>query len=193
MDLETPEVLDLLRRVAQKDEPAFRRLYNSVSRRVYAFAMHHLHDATAAAEVVGEALYEVWRRPEAFRGDAKFSTWVLGIARHKMLDRMRSKAPEHEDIDEHLELADTQALEGFEHLAQRQRSAGVATCLDKLGEPHRECLYLVYFEGLSVAEVGAVQGVPEGTVKTRLFHARANIKRCLQRLLAREGGGDDGS
>ena len=71
-------------------------------------------------------------------------------------------------------------------LAQQQRREGVANCLAGIGEPHRECLHLAFYEDLSVAEIGAIQGVPEGTVKTRLFHARAKIKRCLQALLSRE-------
>lgn len=200
-ELDNTQVLALLAQVARQDEQAFRRLYASVARRVYAFAMHRLHDEAAASEVVGETLYEVWRRPLAFRGDAQFSTWVLGIARHKMLDRLRSRGPDHEDIDDHHDLFDADALDDMQQVDTRQRQAGVAQCLAKLGDTHRECLHLVYFDGLSLAEVASVQAVPENTVKTRLFHARAKIKQCLARVLSldvagknmatRDGGGDD--
>src|SRR5215207_8180618 len=100
MELDEQLALDLLRRVAQRDEAAFDQLYRTLSRRVYAFAFHALRDAPSAAEVVTETLYEVWKAPGEFRGEGKLSTWVLGIARYKILDRLRAKQPLHEDIEE---------------------------------------------------------------------------------------------
>jgi RNA polymerase sigma-70 factor, ECF subfamily len=49
-------------------------------------------------------------------------------------------------------------------------------------------LHVVYYEDQSLSDVGRVQGVPENTVKTRLFHARLNVKKCLQQLMAQETG-----
>jgi RNA polymerase sigma-70 factor (ECF subfamily) len=72
-------------------------------------------------------------------------------------------------------------------MAQAQRSDGVRHCVDKLGTDHRECVHLVFYEGMALAEVARIQQIPEGTVKTRLFHARQKLKQCLQRMLAREG------
>jgi len=59
--------------------------------------------------------------------------------------------------------------------------------MGKLSDEHRECMHLVFFEGMSLAEVAAVQGCPENTVKTRLFHARQKIKNCLRLLVERDG------
>jgi RNA polymerase sigma-70 factor, ECF subfamily len=191
VELDTQQVLALLKQVAQQDEQAFRQLYELAGRRVYAFVVHRLRDPEAAAEIVSETLYEVWRRPAAFRGDSKFTTWLFGIARHKLLNRLQGRLADreglHEDIDEHLELPDSDAPEGFDTVAERQRREGVAACLEKLPEVQRECLLLLFYEGLSLAEIAEVQAKPEGTVKTRLFHARLKIKQCLQRLLASEG------
>jgi RNA polymerase sigma-70 factor (ECF subfamily) len=61
--------------------------------------------------------------------------------------------------------------------------------MGRLSDDHRECVHLVFYEGLSLAEVAQVQSCPEGTVKTRLFHARQKLKGCLKMLLEREGGG----
>ena len=52
--------------------------------------------------------------------------------------------------------------------------------MDKLSDDHRECVHLVFYEGMSLAEVASVQGCPENTVKTRLFHARQKLKNCLR-------------
>jgi RNA polymerase sigma-70 factor, ECF subfamily len=49
-----------------------------------------------------------------------------------------------------------------------------------LSAAHRECMQLVYFEGLGLAEVASIQNVPENTVKTRLFHARKLMRSCVE-------------
>ena len=63
--------------------------------------------------------------------------------------------------------------------------------MGKLSDEHRECLHLVFYEGMGLAEVAEVQHCPEGTVKTRLFHARQKIKKCLETAAAREGADPD--
>ncbi len=187
MEIDEQRALDLLKQVAQRNEAAFAQLYKALSRRVYAFAFHSLRDSARAAEVVSETLYHVWEAPEQFRGEGKLSTWVLGIARHKILDRLRSVQPLHQDLDELTEALASDEPDAFDALALQQRRAGVQSCLEKLPEVQRECLYLVYYEGLSLTEVSALQSVPQSTVKTRLFHARQKIKQCLKSLLLREG------
>jgi RNA polymerase sigma-70 factor (ECF subfamily) len=182
VELDDADVMALLARVAQRDETAFRRVYEGFARRVYAFALHRIGDPAACEELVADTLHEVWKRPGAYRGESRFSTWLLGIARHKIIDRLRARGPVTEDIDEQLDLHDPQAPDDFHQVAQQQLRDGVARCLARLGEPHRECLHLVFYEDMSVADVAAVQAVPEGTVKTRLFHARAKLKQCLQAL-----------
>jgi RNA polymerase sigma-70 factor (ECF subfamily) len=54
-------------------------------------------------------------------------------------------------------------------------------CIEKLSDAQRECVQLVFLEGLALAEIAAVQKVPEGTVKTRLFHGRKNLRECVER------------
>ena len=52
--------------------------------------------------------------------------------------------------------------------------------MGKLSAEHRECVHLVFYEGLGLADVAALQGCPENTVKTRLFHARKKLTNCLK-------------
>jgi RNA polymerase sigma-70 factor (ECF subfamily) len=190
MEIDEQIALDLLKQVAQRDEAAFGQLYRLLSRRVYAFAFHTLRDAPGAEEVVSETLYQVWKRPEQFRGEGKLSTWVLGIARHKLLDQLRDRQQRHQDVDELADALSSDEPDAFDVVAMRQRREGVQSCLEKLPDAQRECLYLVYYEGLSLTEASRIQSVPENTVKTRLFHARLNIKQCLKSLLRREGAYD---
>lgn len=167
-----------------------RDLYATFSRRIYAFALNQLRNPDDAEDVVIDTMYEVWRRPRGFKGSSKFSTWLLGVARHKILDVLRARKLDHLDIEGE-GLADTLASDlpgAFDLLAERQRRESVIACMEKLPSPQRECLHLVFYEGLSLAEIAHIQTCPENTVKTRLFHARLRIRDCLQALLAREDG-----
>lgn len=185
------EIVNLLRRLAtQGDEAqiAMRRLHAEFRTQVYAFAFGRMRRAEDAEEVVVETFLEVWRKATTFRGDSRFSTWLLGIAKYKILNHLRGQAPAHEDVDELGDvLEDEDATDAFSRIAEGQRAEGVRDCIGKLKTAHRECLQLVYFDELALREVAAVQGVDEGTVKSRLFHARLNIKKCLRMLLRREG------
>src|SRR4029453_18119281 len=142
-----------------------------------------------AEEIVSDTLYEVWKAPAKFRGDSQFPTWLIGIARNKVLMHWRSPKPaaDHADVADRAEQLPSDAPGAFDIMADQQRSEGVRTCVDKLGTDHRECVHLVFYQGMALADVARIQQIPEGTVKTRLFHARQKLKQCLQRMFAREG------
>ena len=71
-------------------------------------------------------------------------------------------------------------------LGAAQDGGDLRQCMDKLPPEQRECLHLVFYEGYGLAEVAAVLGCPENTVKTRLFHARRKLKNALRLMLQRE-------
>jgi len=187
--MDNDRVKQLLERVAQQDQTAFRELYKAFSRRVFAYALNQVKDHARAEEILVDTMHEVWRNPARFRGDSQFTTWLIGIARNKALMVYRSRRPDelHDDLDDIAETAASDTPDGFAALASKQRAEGVQHCMGRLTDEHRECMHLVFFEGLSLAEVAAVQHCPENTVKTRLFHARQKIKNCLQRMVEREG------
>lgn len=187
-ELGNEQVFVLLQRLGKRDEAALRELYSAYSRTIYAFALQRLRDAAEAEEIVVDTMHEVWRHPERFRGEAKFSTWLLGIARFKLLSLIRSREPQHEDIVDLEETLESGEEGTFEILAQKQRREAVRQCMDKLPAEQRECVHLVFYEGHGLAEVAALLGCPENTVKTRLFHARRKLKSSLRLLLQRENG-----
>jgi RNA polymerase sigma-70 factor (ECF subfamily) len=182
------ELAVLLDLISMGNEQAFARLYRAMNRKVYAFALQFLRNPHLAEEVVTETLFEVWRNARRFAGQSRASTWVLGIARHKALDKVREQeAVERVESawDETCELIASGDPSVFERLAQRQTASQIQRCLASLPVDQRECIHLVFFQDLSLAEVAALQGVPENTVKTRLFHARRKLRAKLERLLNR--------
>lgn len=179
----------LLRRIATEDRDAFQTLYKAFSRRVYAYALNQVNDPARAEEIVSDTLFEVWRHPTRFRGESQFATWLIGIARNKVLMAYRGRRPDedHDELDEVAENVAADTEDGFALIAGAQRREGVARCMSGLSAEHREALHLVFFEGMALGEVAEVQKIPYGTVQTRVHHAKLNIRKCLGRLLLSEG------
>lgn len=166
----------LAARIVARDEAALRELHRLYARGVYAFAWQRLRDDSQAEEAVSDTFFEIWRHAERFRGESQLSTWIFGIARNIVANLLRSRKPVADELDENLPAT---GLGTFEQVAEAELREGMRRCLEGLSDVHRECLVLVFYEGLSLAEVADVQGCPENTVKTRLFHARRNIKDCV--------------
>lgn len=173
----------LLMLIAKQDQSAFVVFYREMSRSIYVFSLNQLKNAADSEDVVVETMHEVWRCAVRFRGESKVSTWVLGIARNKLLMKLRARRDTSVDVDELSETLASESPDPDELIAAAQQAKEVGRCMQKLSVVHRECLHLTFFEDMSVAEVARLQQVPEGTVKTRLFHARQKIKLCLANLL----------
>jgi RNA polymerase sigma-70 factor, ECF subfamily len=181
---------ELLQLVAARDagsEAAMARLYKALSPAVFAFVRQRLYGADdhAVQEVVVETLYEVWRVGAKFQAQSKVLTWVLGIARYKLLDaaRKRPDAALHDDIEDHSETLADEHGDVSEQLSTKQRAQWLAYCMQRLPQDQRESLHLLLVEGLGVDEIATLQACPGGTVKTRVFHARRKLKECLARWL----------
>jgi RNA polymerase sigma-70 factor (ECF subfamily) len=183
----------LLQQVAARhggSEAAMAQLYKALNASVFGFVRQRLYGADdhAVQEVVVETMYEVWRAADRFGAQSRVLTWVLGIARHKLLDAARrDPSALHDDIDD---MAETLADEGpdlLDQLADKQRAQWLAHCMQRLPEDQRESLHLMFVEGLDIAGIAELQACPGGTVKTRVFHAKRKLKDCLARWLRHDG------
>lgn len=189
--LEDPHAA-LLTRIALRDagsETAMAQLYRALSGAVFAFVRQRLSgvDDHAVQAVVVESMYEVWRAAPNFAGGSQVKTWVLGIARHKLLDSVRKSrqngANTHDDIADHADSLADESADVVATLSQKQRAEWLAYCMDKLPAEQRESVHLMLVEGLSVEAIAQVQECPNGTVKTRVFHAKAKLKACLAKWM----------
>lgn len=179
-DADEVEVQRLLAEMAAGDEEALSRFYRKYERTVYAFAMNQLRDPHAAADVVNEVMLAAWRGAASFGGRARVTTWLLGIARNKIVDVLRKRRPEaHEEVDERI--PDQDARTSVDLIARAEDAARLHECIEGLSENHRAVVHLAFFEDLHYEAIAELLECPPGTVKTRMFHARANLKRCLER------------
>jgi RNA polymerase sigma-70 factor, ECF subfamily len=175
------DVQALLQRLAARDEGALRELHARLGRRIVAFALHRTGDLDLAQSVMVDTLMEVWKHPLKFRGESRFSTWILGIARYKLLTALRGREPPVEDIADHSDTLESNEPEPPVRVERLQEREQIRSCLALLSNVQSECLHLLFFEGLTVQEISAIQNVPQGTVKTRLMHGRRQVKLCLER------------
>lgn len=148
--------------------------------RIYRFVLLKLRDEDLARTAVTDTFFEVWRQAERFRGESLVTTWMMGIAKFKALSLLRGLDQAHDDIEDYAEVIATDEENGEQRLERWQEERKVGDCMTRLSSAHRECLQLVYFEGLGLSDVARIQAVPENTVKTRLFHARKNMRQCVE-------------
>jgi len=121
----------------------------------------------------------VWRQAGRFEGRSAVSTWLLAIARFKALSALRRK-PDEELDDEAAEAIEDPTDDPEVSLAKKDKGAVIRKCLAGLSAEHREIIDLVYYHEKSVEEVAVIVGIPEATVKTRMFYARKKLGELLK-------------
>ncbi len=162
----------LVARVAKGEPTAFRELYERFADRVFRYALTLLRNRHLAEEVVQETMVAVWEGAHGFRGHSQVSTWIFGIARHLAYRALRDEAKGVRVANEPAEDSDPSTDAAREIWVQR--------AVAKLPPEQREVVFLAFYEGLPYAEIARVQGVPEGTVKSRMFHAKRKLAEVLR-------------
>jgi RNA polymerase sigma-70 factor (ECF subfamily) len=169
----------LLDSIADGNRTAMHILYSRHNVRVYRFILRIVRDTTMAEDLVSQVFLDVWRTARQFEGRSQVSTWLLSIARFKALTSLRQRRFEDIDQDEVLEIPDG-ADTPESSLERTSTSEILRACVAKLSPAHREIINLVYYHEKSVEEVGAIIGIPQSTVKTRMFYARKQLAELLK-------------
>jgi RNA polymerase sigma-70 factor (ECF subfamily) len=177
MQMTSDEVL--IARIAGGDRLAMQVLFARHQVRVYRFVLRLVRNEATAEDLISEVFLDVWRQAGKFEGRSAVSTWMLGIARFKALSVLR-KRPEEELDDETTERIEDHADDPEVALAKKDKAAVLRECLSKLSADHREIVDLVYYHEKSVEEVAGIVGIPEATVKTRMFYARKKLSELLK-------------
>jgi len=195
-DDETEEAKFVARLVA-RDEGAFNELVIAYERRVFALVFRMIGRREEAEDLAQEVFVQVFKAIDQFRGESKLSTWIFRIAvnlcknRAKYLSRRRSG--EQDDVHE---MADRMSGEGGkgvtvgvgvsrpdEMLEGLQLESIVKRAIAEVDADFREVLILRDVEDLSYDEIAQVTGLPEGTVKSRIFRARAQLRALVEKAL----------
>ena len=175
------EEASLIRSIANGDRAAFERLYFAYQRRLFGYLFRTLGETGAAEELVNDVMFEVWKNAGHYRGESKLSTWILGIAHHRMLNHLRRQRP----YSAHTEILQNKAdpAEQPEQAAVRQQfEESMHQALDQLPPPQREVVELAFCQSCSYEEIAGIAGCPVNTVKTRMFHAKKKLCEILVRM-----------
>jgi len=170
-----------LERIARRDRVAFEELYREYGPRVFRFAVRMIRDETKAEEVTNDVMVEVWKSAGQFKGRSAASTWIFSIARHRALNAVRRKQIPTTDLDHAGEIRD-ESEDPMASTDQSTTSDLLRTALDQLSNDHREVVELTFFHGMNYKEIAKIVECPEGTVKTRMFHAKKQLGPLLTAL-----------
>jgi RNA polymerase sigma factor (sigma-70 family) len=175
--------LELVRRVGARDPGAFETLYRRYAASIYGVAVRVLRQAFLAQEVVQDTFVAVWNAPDAYdpsRGP--FRAYLMSLAHHRAVDAVRREerlrdrerranpdpGPGEDVMETVVEEAD---------LVDRRRQ--VREALRTLPEEQRRLLELMYFNGWTQTKIAEAEGIPLGTVKSRVFAAMRRLREGL--------------
>lgn len=185
----------MVSRCRRGDAEAFAVLVRRHQKKMLNVAFRMIGDYDEACDVVQEAFLSAYRAIGKFRGDAKFSTWLCGIVLNHSRTHLTQKASrsraEAGAFDNRTEPGDgpsmrepcSQEASVLERLEKRELQAKVQECIGLLDDEQREVLVLRDIQGFSYEEIGAMLKLSDGTVKSRLFRARAALKDELSGVL----------
>jgi RNA polymerase sigma-70 factor (ECF subfamily) len=169
----------LIGRIAGGDRLAMQVLFARHNVRVYRFMLRFVKNEATAEDLISEVFLDVWRQAGKFEGRSAVSTWLLSIARFKALSAVRKRSEDELD-EETAEAIVDEADTPEETLAKKDKGAVLRQCMSALSNEHREIIDLVYYHEKSVEEVAEIVGIPEATVKTRMFYARKKLGELLK-------------
>jgi RNA polymerase sigma-70 factor (ECF subfamily) len=156
---------------ARDDRQAFVELYDRYFERVLAYVRLRIRDAAACEDVTSAVFTTALAKLDSFRGDGSFAGWLFQIARNAVYDKQRQLA--HDRLPEDV----PSVGDGPEQRLVDQERADLLRHLVRSLEPEQQhLLALRYGAGLSFAEIGAIVGASEGTVRVRLHRLLHHLR-----------------
>lgn len=183
----------LVERAQRGERAAFAQLVERYQTPVYNLAYRMLGDANDAEDAAQETFLRAYARLKTFRTDQKFATWLLAIAAHYCIGRLRRRRFLWLSLDDEA-LSDalpSDAPEPHDEVLRREDQREIEQLLERLAPAHRLVIVLRYWYDLSVAEIAQATGDSVGAVKVRLHRAHGMLARAAtadERPQMAEGG-----
>lgn len=180
---------ELIRSVQNGSANAFEALVTENEAHIFKLCLRMTGNREDAADLTQEAFLKAYRSIASFRGDCRFSSWMIRIASNVCLDFLRSKSKkqtvplttENDDGEEaELDIPDAAPLPE-DRLLSGELKASISRGLERLSDEQRQILVLRELDGLSYDEIAGTLGIEVGTVKSRIFRARKRLCAFLLR------------
>jgi len=169
----------LVMRCQAGDEQAFADLHESHGAAIRRYVAGFL-GPDVADDIVQEVWLTVFRRIRELTNPGGFRTWLFRIARHRSIDALRARQ-RRETLEEQAFAEIGRVLPATQGLEDAAREV-VGDALARLSPAHREAIQLRYLEDLTYGDIATVMGCPVGTVRSRIHHARTQLRDALMRL-----------
>jgi RNA polymerase sigma-70 factor, ECF subfamily len=183
----------LIRRICNGESSLFSELVKPYERRVYVTALALLRNEADAQDVAQEAILKAFANLRQFRGESRFSTWLIQITVNEARMRQRkqhadlfepmTEAPDEEDAYAPRDFADWREIPS-EALERSEVRTLLVKALASLGQKYREVFLLRDVEQMSIEEAAEVLNISTASVKTRLLRARLMLRDLLAPALA---------
>jgi RNA polymerase sigma-70 factor (ECF subfamily) len=175
---------------ARGDASAFERLYARHKGPTYRYFLRHTSDRAAADELQQDVWLKVVRARERYAPEARFTTWLYTVARHRLVDHWRALGGARfvsldDDCGDELVEQDVDGdarADPLERVIDAQAGLRLQAALADVPAPQRDAFLLHVEGGLSLGEIAAVAGVPAETVKSRLRYAYRRLRAALEDL-----------
>jgi RNA polymerase sigma-70 factor (ECF subfamily) len=176
------EEMGLVAAVRARDLRAFEQLYRRYQPRLTRFVGTLLRSPGLVEEVVNDTLTVLWQKAGDFTGASRLSTWLFAIAYRKAV-RARAREPlATDDAAVLAEVADDSTADAG--LWRDRTRQALQRAMGVLSAEHRAVVDLTYFHEIGYREIAEILGCPVDTVKTRMFHARRQLRRAMAGELA---------
>ncbi len=172
-----PSDSELLEAVVGGDTGALETLYERHAPWLSIRLTRRCNDESMVADALQDTFVAVWRKAGSYRGEGEVAGWLWGIAVRRLVSRLRRRGAAAEVL-----LDDVRS--GFEASVEEQVLAGVehgdlGSALARLSPEMRAVVQATVLDGLTAREAAQLLGIPTNTVKTRLFRAKAQLRREL--------------
>jgi RNA polymerase sigma-70 factor (ECF subfamily) len=170
-------------RLRGSDEGVFQEILHQFGQKIFRTALKILKEEESAKDAVQETMINIHRAGTSFRGEAKLSTWINRITVNVCLEMIR-KNRKHanrvpEDVSDYLGLEDHRSPNPFRSAHRAEVANRVHSALARLSEKHSRVVRMHDLEGYTIREIAEAIGVAEGTIKSRLFYGREELKKEL--------------
>jgi len=173
----------------KRDLGAFETLYDRHHRIALALAYRVVGDFEAAEDIVQETFLAAWRQSETYHhARGRVRSWLLSIARHRAIDRLRRTRPPGQLAELDTSVVDPRATDVLDAAEESARRDRIVQALTALSDEQRQTVELAYYGGLTHKEISERTSLPLGTVKGRMRLAMEKLRLALADLGPDEGG-----
>jgi len=171
------ELVSLLK---SRDTAAFNYLYDHYASALYGVILPIVNEHEIANDILQEVFLSIWKKIDTYDASkGRLFTWMLNIARNASIDVLRSKS--FQNSRKNQPLAETVNWgNSYQVFQPDPETIGLHKLLEKLKEEHRVLIELAYFKGYTHEEIAEIEGLPLGTVKTRIRNALIQLRNQMK-------------